>query len=120
MEHICVSGRSSIFAVQTVVRSYMLKMLQKRINDKNAEKKMVEALDKFLKWIDSLRNDIEYSKESFSFVHAHVSSCLEPILWKLINGTRVGKKKCGVFLRKENVGFSCRVCCGSFYKLSEF
>ena len=77
MEHICVSGRSSIFAVQTVVRSYMLKMLQKRINDKNAEKKMVEALDKFLKWIDSLRNDIEYSKESFSFVHAHVSSCLE-------------------------------------------
>ena len=50
------------------------------------------------------------SRESLGLLcqHDDVSSCLEPILWKLINGTRVGKIKFGVFLRKENVGTGFR------------
>ena len=77
MAHVCAYGKSYVFAVQTVVSSYMPKMLQKRINDKEAEKNIVEALGKFLKILDTLRSDILCSKQSIWILQNLVRSCLQ-------------------------------------------
>jgi len=79
MEHVYLSGKCYIFAVQSVVDSYMPKVLQKRVKDKSADKKVAEGLKQFLKKLRKLRSEIEGSKEPIHVLNSRVKSGLQKI-----------------------------------------
>lgn len=91
MEFIEVSGKSYIFAVQTVINAHMPKILQKRIQQKSTILKVVDSSKKYLKQLNHLRDQIHHSRSSFSELRTFVTTELEKM--KPTSGQSAGGDK---------------------------